>query len=34
MTRRSHALWRLLAVMFALVLVGAACGGDDDDDAE
>jgi phosphate transport system substrate-binding protein len=32
MTRRSSALWRLLALMCALVLVLAACGGDDDDD--
>ena len=32
MTRSSRALWRLLAVMLALVLVAAACGGDDDDD--
>ena len=32
MFRRSSALWRLLALMFALVLVVAACGGDDDDD--
>ena len=33
MTRPSRALWRLLAVMLALVLVAAACGGDDDDDS-
>ena len=32
MTRRSSALWRLLALMCALALVLAACGGDDDDD--
>jgi phosphate transport system substrate-binding protein len=31
MSRRSSTLWRLLALMFALVIIGAACGGDDDD---
>ncbi len=30
----SKALWRLLAVLFACTLIAAACGGDDDADAD
>lgn len=33
MQRTSRRLWRSLAVLFALALVAAACGGDDDDTA-
>ena len=34
MTRRSPALWRLLALLMALALVAAACGDDDDENAD
>ena len=33
MSKKTPKLWRLLAILLALVLVAAACGDDDDDDA-